>query len=163
MKTPRDKDAELHYKWLFFPRWIKLFVTQFLYCMQSANSVLNSVSQERQCVHQEKVFKRSYCQKLLFTWTSTSVGITFSTCAEVMECSQQIDNSGLQTAPSCRTTLSYRSAINRYKHKFFQSGVPKSRHLCQELIFLPLSSSAHQVPGTWVCREDCDNYSLQPC
>lgn len=45
---------------------------------------------------------------------------------------------------------------------FFWSGAPTSRHLCQQLIFMPLSSSAHHVLGTWVCYEDCDNYSLQP-
>lgn len=45
---------------------------------------------------------------------------------------------------------------------FFWSGAPTSRHLCQQLIFMPLSSSAHHVLGTWVCHEDCDNYSLQP-
>lgn len=45
---------------------------------------------------------------------------------------------------------------------FFWSGAPTSRHLCQQLIFLPPSSSAHHVLGTWVCHEDCDNYSLQP-
>lgn len=156
MKTPRDKDAELHYKWLFFPRWIKLFVEQFLYCMQSANSVLNSVSQERPWVHQEKVFnfKKSYSQKLLFTWTSTSVSSTFSTFAEIMEFSLQIDNSGLQTAPSCGTTLSYRSAINRAQNFLkwstkIQTSLPRAN--ISPTVIISSSSSRHlSLPwGLW--------------